>query len=63
MKKYFIHIKQNMLMSDIYKTYRTYDNTYMYIHLCILMQYEIALMYIFGIIAFKINCIIFPFTK
>ena len=30
-KKYFIHIKQNMLMSDIYKTYRTYDNTYMYI--------------------------------
>ena len=26
---YFVHIKQNMLMSDISKTYRRYDNTYM----------------------------------
>ena len=31
--------------------------------LCILMQYEIELMYTFGIIAFKFICIIFSFTK
>ena len=29
--------------------------------LCILMQYEIELMYTFGIIAFKFICIIFSF--
>ena len=31
--------------------------------LCIWMQYEIELMYTFGIIAFKFICIIFSFTK
>ena len=31
--------------------------------LCILMQYEIELMYTFGIIAFYFICIIFSFTK
>ena len=31
--------------------------------LCILMQYEIELMYTFGIIAFKFICIIFSFMK
>ena len=31
--------------------------------LCILMQYEIELMYTFGIIAFKFICIIFSFIK
>ena len=31
--------------------------------LCILMQYEIELMYTFGIITFKFICIIISFTK
>ena len=31
--------------------------------MCILMQYEIEMMYRFGIIAFKFICIIFSFTK
>ena len=31
--------------------------------LCILMQYEIDLMYTFGIIAFKFICILFSLTK
>ena len=30
--------------------------------LCILIQYEIELMYTFGIISFKFICIIFYFT-
>ena len=30
--------------------------------LCILIQYEIELMYTFGIISFKFICIIFSFT-
>ena len=31
--------------------------------LCILMQYEVELMYTFGIISFIFICIIFSFTK
>ena len=31
--------------------------------LCILMQYEAELMYTYGIIAFKLICIIFSFTN
>ena len=31
--------------------------------LCILMQYEIEMMYTFGVIAFKIICTIFSFTR
>ena len=74
--RYSISIKNKFTITEILLCVRLFcDQNKVFLHeqvsvsldkweaLCFLMQYEIELMYTFGIIAFQFIYLIFPFTK
>ena len=74
--KYTISIENKFIITELLPCVRKFcDQNKVFLHeqisvsldkweaLCILMQYEIEMMYTFGIIAFKFICTIFSFTK
>ena len=70
--RYTISIENKFIITELLPCVRQFcDQNKVFLHeqasvllvLCILMQYEIKMMYTFGIIAFLFICTIFSFTK